>query len=74
MALHFDIKVNGDRIGAVVIIRRNRVVVPGEESTYTVEVEYPPGELHRTEITHDYDDGALVLLNKALSAIIEERG
>lgn len=43
-------------------------MIPGRPSRYKVEVEYK-GELKRTEVLHEYDDGALILIAKALDAI-----
>jgi hypothetical protein len=59
--------VNGETIGTVYIQRLDEVV-PGQPSRYLVEVEYK-GELRKTEVEHDYDDGALVLISKALAAV-----
>lgn len=70
MALHFPILVNGQPIGSV-YIRRLHELVPGEASNYTVETNYPIGEVRTTTVLHDYDDGALVLIQKALAEIIE---
>lgn len=68
MALHFNVLVNGERIGFV-YIRRHGLVNVCAGSTYECEVEYPTGVTRRAIVTHNYDDGALVLIQKALAAV-----
>lgn len=67
--LHFPILVNGRPIGYVKI-RRLHALVQGQPSEYEVNVEYPMHEGHpTTRVLHDYDDGALVLIQKALANV-----
>ena len=70
MALHFPLKVNGASIGGV-YIQRQGAVTPGQPSEYLVEVIYPLGTTRRTTVLHNYEDGALVLIRKALEALEE---
>lgn len=70
MSLHFLIEVNGKAIGAVMIQRRHPLV-DGEPSEYGVVAECPIGEVLQATVMHHYDDGALVLIRKALVAITE---
>lgn len=67
MALHFEIKVNRDWIGEVEIRRLGSVGLDGI-GTYTVSVVYK-GRMHHAEIKHRYDDGAIILIRKALAAV-----
>lgn len=69
--LHFIIKVNADVIGTVYIQRLNGG--PGEWCLYNVIVEQPPGVVTTVEMSHHYDDGALVLIRKAIEAAELER-
>ena len=71
MALHFDIRVNGERIGEVVIQRQGRLK-PNTPSRYWVNVEYPIGHHVETEVDHLYTDGAVALIVKALYQFMEE--
>lgn len=71
MALHFEIKVNRERIGQVVI-QRHRGGLANQPCRYSVSVEYPIGRHVDTEVDHLYTDGAVALIVKALGAILEE--
>lgn len=68
MALHFELKVNGESIGVVYVQRLT--LAPGL-CRYRVEAEHPLGEVRMVEVEHEYDEGALVLVAKALLAIVE---
>lgn len=64
MALHFEIKVNHKWIGEVEIRRLGSVDLDGI-GTYEVSVVYK-GKLHKAVVKHRYDDGAIILIRKAL--------
>ena len=69
--LHFSIFVNNAPIGNV-YIRRQHELIPGQASKYEVNVDYD-GKTSRVTVYHHYDDGALVLIAKALEAVNETR-
>jgi len=75
MSLHFPILINGAAIGNVVITRQHDLI-PGQSSTYAVRVRVdrqPPAEVgsdtYEVTVQHLYEDGALVLIQKALAAV-----
>lgn len=70
MALHFRLMVNHDIVGQVYIQRTEKLDGRSTAYTYRVGVDYR-GEHRSTEVTHYYQDGALVLVRKALQAIEE---
>lgn len=66
MALHGDVRINGERLYAW--SARRLSWMPEAENEYEVEVYAPDGEgLAVTRLTHVYDDGALALAAKALA-------
>lgn len=69
MALHATLMVNNQPVGIIYIQRLNRDVVPGEPSLYDVQIRYPVGVEHSARVEHLYEDGALVLIRKALEAV-----
>lgn len=68
MALHFPILVNDNPIGNVVITRQHDLI-PGQSSTYKVTANLV-NETYDVTVQHLYEDGALVLIQKALAGVI----
>lgn len=70
MALHFDILANGKRIGYFVA-QRQEVLVPRNGSChYNVSIVYNEVKYHADSVKHNYNDGALVLVFRALGAVL----
>ena len=69
--LHFPILVNNSPIGNV-FIRRQHDLTPDRWSQYTVKVDIND-ERYEVTVRHCYDDGALVLISKALEAIAQRQ-
>ena len=65
--LHFPILVNNSSIGNVFITRQHDLI-PGEPSEYKVLVDLNDNTFH-VRVSHRYEDGALVLITKALAAV-----
>lgn len=69
MALHFPVLVNGHMVGYVNIQRIAELA--GGWMRYDVQVDYPIGVVARATVVHFYDDGATVLIIKALQAALD---
>lgn len=70
LALHFDLKVNGDFIGRFVAQRREAVIPADWTCTYDITVTDPDGT-RTCVIRHNYRDGAFQLVTAALATLAE---
>jgi hypothetical protein len=68
MALHFVLKLNGQPIGYFNARRKEHLTNGEQVSTYEIAVSHNQTE-RRFEVKHRYNDGALVLVRKALAAM-----
>jgi hypothetical protein len=67
--LHFDIEVNGHKIGDVGIRRIGAVTTDGTPNAYDVRVFLDvEGQSRRTTVEHYYHEGPLRLISKAMDA------
>lgn len=74
MALHFEILVNFQGIGRVQIRRMEDRVSGAGPLMYEVHVEFPMfTDPQVAYCLHDYHDGALVLIGKAMRAVVAQQ-
>lgn len=73
MALHFDILVNGRRIGHFEARRQETLIPRDGRCHYTVTVVHNGVKTVADVVPHDYRDGAVVLIARGLDAILRNR-
>jgi len=68
MALHGEVKVNGEVLAYWQAVRQEPIVLDADQvSTYRCEVSTHYGAVEKFTVEHRYGDGALVLLRKIMS-------